>query len=474
MCQLSDRLVDSLAGLDEAIDGEVLIPDSPAFGRLPKPNNSRFDDVSPQAVVLCKAPEDVVQAVAFIRGRGFESATRSGGHDFGGRSSTPGVLIDVSSMSSVSLSNGIATIGAGARLGEVYKRLLSHGVTIPGGTCPSVGIAGLTLGGGLGILGRKYGLTSDNLTGARIVLADGRAADLDEHHKPELFWALRGAGTGHFGVVTEFHFRPVPAPVVVTTFNLLWPFSMAARVVQAWLDWAAGSPDEMLASVDLQATPNPDEEASIELFGSMLANPSDTRDALDVLVGRASDPASTRLDGGSYEQALEFWADPAAAVPEEPQQPSGSRGYEIIKSEFFAQPLPREAVAAILNNLTAARIAGQSRNINFSAWGGAYNRKRVDATAFVHRGPSYWIKHTAELAEQPTADEREAAGSWVNRSWLAARPWGTGGVFPNFADPDLADWGHAYYGSHYERLVQLKARFDSDNLFRFQQSLPIA
>src|SRR3979409_543454 len=176
--------------------------------------------------------------VDFIRQHRLESAVRSGGHCFAGRSSTNGILIDVGRMNSVKVTDGIARVGAGARLGEVYEGLLAHNATIPAGSCPSVGIGGLTLGGGLGYLGRKYGLTSDQLVGLGLLLADGRLVGGSEESHPDLFWALRGAGNGHFGVVTELRFRTVPVPRVMATFHVTWSFAQAAPVAQAWLAWA--------------------------------------------------------------------------------------------------------------------------------------------------------------------------------------------------------------------------------------------
>ena len=277
-----------LSELERVIDGDLVAGDELTTDGVPKPFNARFDEAIPQAVVRCTSPGDVAETIAFIRRHRLRSAARSGGHCLAGRSTTTGILIDVSPMRTVSVGDGTLTIGAGAVLGEVYAEAIRHGVTVAGGSCPSVGIAGLALGGGLGILGRTYGVTSDRLMGARIVLADGRLIDCDEHHEADLFWALRGAGTGHFGGVTSLVFRPIPAPTVATTFH------------------------------------------------------------------------------------------------------------------------------------------------------------------------------------------RMVARDWVGASWASLHPWGTGGVFPNFADSDLEDWGHAYYGSNCERLVELKARYDPENLFRFSQSLPVS
>src|SRR5215216_6250837 len=192
--------------LQRAIAGDVTLPSSPEYESVRKPAIARFHDVWPQAVVLCETPADVSETISFARRSELRTATRSGGHCFAGHSSTGGVVIDVTPMRSVSVSGGVATVGAGARLGDVYDTLAEHGLTIPAGCGPSVGIAGLTLGGGLGILGRKHGLSSDHLLGAQVVLADGRVVECDEHQDEELFWALRGAGGGNFGVVTSLVF----------------------------------------------------------------------------------------------------------------------------------------------------------------------------------------------------------------------------------------------------------------------------
>jgi FAD/FMN-containing dehydrogenase len=239
--------------LGRAIAGEVAVPGSPAFDRLPRPFNARYHDPLPRAVVLCAAPADVVETLAFLAAHGLEPAIRSGGHCLAGHSSTGGVVVDVSAMRAVSIDGALATVGAGARLGAVYDTLAADGRTIPGGSCPPVGIAGLTLGGGLGILGRSYGVTSDRLVAAEVVLADGRVVVCDEDRDSDLFWALRGAGAGNFGVVTSLVFRTVPAPDV-TNVHLSWPFSDVAAVIGGWQAWAPFGPDEVAASLKVTAT----------------------------------------------------------------------------------------------------------------------------------------------------------------------------------------------------------------------------
>jgi FAD/FMN-containing dehydrogenase len=459
--------------LEAAISGDVILPGSHDYDRAYPALNARFDDVRPQGLVRCAGPEDAAEAIRFARQQGIAVATRSGGHCFGGRSSTEGLLIDVTPMHSVQISDGVVTVGGGTRLGEVYESLLEDDLTIPAGSCPSVGIAGLALGGGLGIIGRKHGLTSDHLLGAQIVLSDGRVVECDDHHEEDLFWALRGGGPGNFGVVTALTFRTMRAPSA-TNFHLTWPLSKAAAVIDAWQSWAPTAPEELAASLVIGASAQLDEPPSVQVFGIMLGTESEAAELEAQVVTRArSDPVSAFRQHMSFRETTRYWGERAARDRVEGEPPGWElRGCRFIKSEFFNRPLSDEVVEALLRNLLKDRVAGQSRELDFSPWGGEYNRLMADATAFVHRGDLYWLKHATEVGAGASTADREAAHDWANRSWGVVHPWGTGRVFPNFSDPDLGDWARAYYGNNRDRLVDVKARYDSANLFRFHQSLP--
>ena len=205
---------------------------------------------------MCQ-PQDVSEAILFARRHGLGLAARSGGHSFAGHSTTTGMLVDVSPMRSVSVAGDVATVGAGAQLARCTRPCRTMASPSRLGPVLRWGVAGLTLGGGLGILGRKYGVTSDRLLGVEIVLANGRILQCDEHHEEGLFWALRGAGAGNFGVVTSLVFRAVPAPDA-TNFHLAWPFARASAVVEAWQQWAPTGPDELAASLKITAAGDPD------------------------------------------------------------------------------------------------------------------------------------------------------------------------------------------------------------------------
>jgi hypothetical protein len=289
-----------------------------------------------------------------------------------------------------------------------------------------------------------------------------------------LFWALRGAGGGHFGVVTSLVFRTLPAPAT-TVFHLTWPPAAAAAVVQAWPAFAPDGPDELDATLRLTAGDG-ERPPGVEVVGSVLDGEADAAELLGELVGRVgADPveASRRhlphraakryLEGlGSVEDR------PERSGPERPPPP----GHLYTKSEFFRRPLPGETVAALVEHLTQGLAPGQSREVDFLPWGGAYNRVPADATAFAHRAERFLVQHLVEVGADAAPAEHGAARDWLARSWALVHPSGSGGVYPNFPDPDLQDWAHAYHGTNYDRLRRVKAAYDPGGLFRFHQSLP--
>src|SRR6266542_1809660 len=384
-----------IGALEAVVEGSVVPRDSPDFEVLRKPAWAQFEDIAPEAVVLCMTAADVAETITFARRAGAVIAARSGAHCFAGRSSTRGILIDLSEMRSVTVTDGLATVEAGALLGDVYERLDSHGLTIAAGACPSVGIAGLTLGGGFGILGRRYGLTCDQLVGATVVLADGRVVDCDEHREPDLFWALRGAGGGQFGIVTSFLFRTVAAEDL-TCFKLGWPYAQAAAAIELWQDWAPDAPDELAASLLVTATDDLD-EPEVTIFGAMLGTKTETADALDQLIVRLdADPVSTTIQQMPHRVAKTFLAEHAPGAERWDGTTQGERPPPRVmfaKSEFFRRPLPPDAIAALV--FAAGPGTGYARELDFTPWSGAYNRTRTDATAFAHRNERFLLKHAA-------------------------------------------------------------------------------
>ena len=438
--------------LGNAIAGEVSLPESAEYESWRKPAMERFSDVRPLAVVRCRTPSDVAEALALARGSGIAVTARSGGHCFAGGSSSTGIVLDVGPMHAVSVADGAITVGAGATLGPLYDALAEHGRTVAGGCGPAVGIAGLTLGGGLGILGRRYGLTSDQLLAAEVVVADGRSIRCDEHHHGDLFWALRGAGGCRFGVVTSFVLATLPEPEA-TTFDLRWPPATAATLVDAWQHWAPDTPVELAASLLLTAGPDPGRPITVKVFGAALGSEADARRALNGLIARAGiEPVAAAFEELPYREAKRHLA-------ESGEQPAEEPGHLYAKSEFFRAPLGRPTIAALVEHLAADRIRGEERELDFTPWGGAYNRVPASATAFVHRGERFLLKHQVVVAPALTSAARE----WLRRSWALTHAGG--GAYPNFPDADLGPWNRAYHGANLDQLLQVKARYDPDGTF---------
>jgi FAD/FMN-containing dehydrogenase len=432
-----------------ALDGELLEPGTAAYDAARRPENPAYGDVRPRLVVRCASEADVATGLAFARDAALPVVPRGGGHCFAGRSSTEGVLLDLSLMAAVDLVDGVARVGAGARLGQVYAALHRAGRTLPAGCGETVGIAGLTLGGGLGLLGRRHGLTSDRLVAARVVLADGRVVDCDENREADLFWALRGAGGGQLGVVTSLSFETVPEPLM-TRFELRWRGGPAADLVEAWQRRAPDAPGELTANLTVGAGPGGDLEVIV--FGASMLDEEATLRWLGKL-GQVAPPDRADVRGGlAYSELKRTFAEldpreePATAVR--------------IRSELFTGPLEPGTVDSLLSDLQDGP-AGEARHLTLLALGGAYDEVAADATAYAHRGARFNLEHAGP-----------ASSPWVDRSWEIAHVDGSGGVYANFPDLALEDGPAAYHGANLERLARTKRAYDPDRLFDFPQGIP--
>jgi FAD/FMN-containing dehydrogenase len=453
--------------LREAISGDVVLPGSSEYEAARRPAIARFHHVRPRAVVRCATPADVAETIAFARRAGEPVAVRGGGHCFAGLSSSEGIVLDVVPMNAVSVEEGAATIGAGARLGEVYDALDGDGVTINAGCGPRVGIAGLTLGGGLGILGRRHGLLCDRLLAAEVVLADGRVVACDGARHADLFWALRGAGAGGFGVVTALRFATVPAPDA-TRLKLTWPLDAAAAVAGAWQRWSPDAPGELAASLLVAAPSDAAAPPVVTVAGACAAGESDTAALLDELIADAGvAPSEAALEHGSYRATKRALADTGG----EPDPLE--RDHVESRSEFFARPVPGDAIAALVGHVADDRRPGEARELDFNPMGGAYARVPAGATAFVHRDARVLLKHAVAVDAGADAGVRDRARGWLERSYAISHPFGTGGAYQNFAEPGLEDWPRAYYAGNLERLVAVRARYDADDVFRGRQTIPL-
>ena len=440
----------------------------------------RFDSLRPAGVAYADSPADVAACLAFARRHALPVAARSGGHSYAGWSSGSGLVIDVGRLAGVSGDAGGARIGAGARLIDVYAGLAANGVTVPAGSCPTVGVAGLALGGGIGVTGRAYGLTCDNLTAAEIVTADGTVRGVDAASEPELFWALRGGGGGNFGVVTSLSFRTHPAADCSYAF-LSWPWARAAAVIGAWQAWAPGAPDAMWADLHLLARADGRTE-----LGSTVTYLGPQAELANLVDRLAVAPASPTLHSASYLATMQAmggvsgWSQAAAHLPGTlpGHEPAGrvSRTSYGARSDIFTRPLDAAGAAALVaavEGYPRTGPPGGSAGVALDALGGAINRVGASDTAFVHRDGLFTAQYTADypagVADGTVADRSWA---WLDGVWTAMRPYASGEAYQNYTDPRLTDWEQAYYGANAARLRAVKRRYDPDGLFRFPQGVP--
>jgi FAD/FMN-containing dehydrogenase len=462
------------------LSGPLVRPGDAAYTVSKRLFDPRFDSLRPAGIAYCRNPHDVATCLAFVRKFGVRVAARSGGHSYAGWSSTSGLIIDVTRMSGVSVSGSTATVGAGIKLIDFYNGLAAHGRGVPGGSCPTVGIAGLTLGGGVGVVSRAYGLTSDNVKSLQIVTADGQVRTCDSTRNADLFWACRGGGGGNFGVVTSFTFRTHPVGQIVLFF-LSWPWSQAARVIAAWQSWAPHAPDALWSNLHLSAAAG-GSVPSIGVGGTYLGSLSGAAAQLEKLYAAAgSHPSSPFMESTTWLHAMLIEAGCASLTVNQchlpTQNPAGRlrRASEYAKSDLFTRPLSSHGIGTLLSGVEkfqrAGGAPGAGGGIAFDALGGAVNRVAPGATAFVHRNALFQAQYTTTwpLGSASAAVARQHA--WQQSFWQSMRPYASGQAYQNYIDPALANWRQAYYGANYTRLAQVKAKYDPGRVFAFPQAV---
>ncbi|MGW0712431.1 FAD-binding oxidoreductase [Streptomyces sp. NPDC002643] len=464
----------SWSALARDLDGPLIRPGDKSWPTAHQLYNTRYDTLKPTAVAYVAHANDIRTTLAYAKAHGVRVSIRNGGHSYAGWSSgNDRLIIDVAKLSKIRASANEAVVGAGAKLIDVYRALAAKGVTIPAGSCPSVGVSGLTLGGGHGVTSRAYGLTCDSLTQATLITADGKQLTANATTNKDLFWALRGAGNGNFGVVTELRFRTHPAPQGVTAY-LTWPWSKAAAVVKAWQEWGPSQPDEIWSSCHLENGGSP----TVSVAAFSLGTYGELQNALDRLADRVgTQPRSTSLKRHSYESAMEAYAgcssftdDAKCHLPGTTpnRNPKGALGRETYaaRSDFFDRSISAAGIQTLLTQITGVR--GGAGSIQLTALGGQVNRVAPTATAFVHR-------RSRMLAQYLTSWKRGTPGktaqSWLTTAHNSMTRHASGAAYQNYTDPTLKNWKKAYYGEAAPRLTTVKKKYDPTRFFTYPQAL---
>ena len=443
-------------------------PGDPGYQHARKLFIGRHTEVLPKAILECESEPDVVAALGLAKGGPF--AIRGGGHSFAEHSTSDGLVLDLSGLDRIDVLSESVIVGAGVRVGALTDTLAPLGLVVPVGWCRSVGVVGAVLGGGYGVLGRYYGLGSDHLVAARVLLANGRVvkASADEH--TDLFWALRGAGGGNFGVVLSVELRTRPA-VALTTVQATWPYERVVDVVAAWQHLAPFASREVNLELSVYASDFPDESPAVALFGVVVGPPGDAHTVLAAFADRAGRPSSTACTTLSATNAARHCDYPGDTAEHTlPRLPYGERpALRLSRSEFFTGPMPRTVLAELTEHLAKERTHGVYRDLELIPWGAALSAPQ--GGAFPHRNARFLLKHTVQTGSRATDDTRTTATNWVNHSWSLTHTIGTGSSYINYPDLALKDWAQTYYGPNIPRLQGIKKTYDPDAIFHFSHGL---
>lgn len=400
--------------------------------------------------------DEVVSAVRLAVAQQLPIAVRSGAHDYEGFSSNNGgAVIDTSHCQAITVSadHRSCVTGPGVTLRQLYHSLHRYGLSLPGGTCGSVGIAGLTLGGGVGNLGRLHGLTCDRLRQVRLVISTGDILDSEDRAiGDELLWACKGGGGGNFGIVTRFEFNPVSIPTHVTAFSYKWHWGESAlRVLfRAFERWVAAAPREIAATLVLAGKPL----GVFHLFGQSLLDQSSTCQSLSPVTESVAEPIEAAITTLPYLHQIEQFAG----------NDFTSTAWKMASS-FSRDEVADECIDAIIGNLTDSPPIAL---IEIDALGGAISDLEPADTAFPHRRERLlWQYQTYWSNPVDATPCRE----WVRRIFSAVDPYTSRGSYRNYCDLNLIDWSRRYYGANYARLQHVKQLFDPQNVFRYPQSV---
>jgi FAD/FMN-containing dehydrogenase len=453
----------AVAALRDRLRGELILPADPAYEDARRVWNGMIDK-RPALIVRCAGMADVIRAVDFAREHELLLAVRCAGHNVAGNATCDGgMVIDLGPMRGVRVDPARRTVRAeaGCRWRDVDDEAWIHGLAMPGGAVSDTGIAGLTLGGGVGWLSRRFGLTCDQVRSVDVVTADGKLITASAEEHPDLYWGVRGGG-GNFGIVTSFEYQLHPLERV-TAGLVLYPLEQARELVRFYREFAGDAPEELTTLlVFTVSTPTPTlppELYGVPVVGMMFCYSGPREREEDVLapVRRFGKPLFSQIAPTPY-PILQRMLDAGS--------PAGLRNYW---KAGFLKGLDDVAVEAIVEHCGRGTVPGIMLEI--FQFDGATNRVAPDTTAFAHRAGKFDFTAVAKWRD-PAQDERYI--TWARDFYEAMWPHMTGGVYVNYLGVEGAERVRAAYGANYDRLAALKAKYDPSNLFRLNQNIPPA
>ncbi|MDZ7958855.1 MAG: FAD-binding oxidoreductase [Aulosira sp. DedQUE10] len=458
---MTTLLNEMIEGLKTNVKGHVVLPDDPSYDEVREIWNAMIDR-RPAVIVQCTEASDIPHVIKFARENGLELSIRGAGHNIAGNAVCDnGVMIDLSTMTNVRIdaSKRRAYVEPGATLGDFDKAAQVHGLATPVGINSTTGIAGLTLGGGFGWLTRKYGLTIDNLVSAQAIAADGNKIRISENDNADLFWAIRGGG-GNFGIVTEFEFALHPVGPEILAGLIVFPFGQAKQVLTQYRQFVESAPEELNVWVVLRKAPPlpflPENVHGKEVVVLAVFYVGDIVEG-----GKLIEPL--RSFGDAYGEHIGVQPYVQWQQAFDPLLTKGARNY--WKSHNFTE-LRDGALDAIAE--FAGKLPSPQCEIFIGFIAGGSNRVSADATAYYHRDAKFVLNVHGRWDD---AAQDEKCIAWAREFFQASAPYASAGAYVNFMTEEEGDRVAAAYGSNYDRLVQLKKRYDPENIFHLNQNI---
>jgi len=461
---MAERRFLTVSGTEKTLD-ETLIDKLGAGlgGRLLRPSDGDYDavrrvwngmiDKRPALIAQCAATADVVDVVTFARDHDLLVSVRGGGHNIAGTSVCErGLMIDLSRMNRVSIDPQARTarVEGGAKLGDLDRATQAFGLATTAGVVTTTGVAGLTLGGGMGRLGRKHGLACDNLLSVEVVTAEGRVLKVSTDENADLFWAVRGGGA-NLGVVTSFEFRLHPVGPVVYGGLVIHPIKDGKEVFRRFHDYCRTAPDELRAEAVLLTSPDGDRVMALSIC---CIGPLDQAERIVQPLRSVGSPLADKVAPTPY---LDIQAAGDQIFP---------TGLRYYWKSHFVKDFTVDAIDVTLAHF--ANVPSPRSVVILEQFGGAVARVAPQATAFGHRDVEYDF-FPASIWTDPADSERQIG--WARGLWEATKSFGTGGVYVNDLGEEGEDRVRAAYGGNYARLAALKTKYDPGNFFRLNQNV---
>lgn len=438
------------SGLARSLKGRLYLPGSSGYAGSHQLFNPRWDTVRPAGVVKAANPADVRKSVLFGRKNNLVCVAKSGGHSYVGAATVNGgLMIDVGAIRGMSYAQDVLTVGAGARLYDVHAFLDEYGRSLPTGTCPTVGIAGLALGGGIGVHTRAFGLTCDRVLSIDAITADGEIRTVSAAADPDLFWALRGVGGGNLGIVTSFRISTIPG-TKLGLFRLSWPGSQAAAVIRGWQDFARMAPITSWANLHLDARSN-------GTIGVRALGVSTTGDAtaaaaqLEKLAGARAGSRSITVK--THLEAVEYLGGGIT---------SPRTGF-LAGSDVLRGPMDDNTVAAVLGAVRTAAQAKTPATAILDPLGGQAAKEPAGGSAWPWRTALGVIQWYTRIADRPTPAQLRVAQDFVSNGHRAVEKVSAGG-YVNYVENGRPV--ASYYGGNLTRLRAVKQKYDPADFFR--------